>query len=331
MINYIKSEDNLPIVKISMDKFKFNRGKFCMSFDFDIDPLRNSIKKVGVINKPKIISYDGGDIEIVAGYRRILALKELKINEVSCFNLSNSGKTDFDMLLMNIHDNLHTRKLNNIEKSMVLNRLINYSKDKQIGKEFISLFAINERELETLLKIDTLPEGLKYSIVRNSISLKALENIFSIDNEKERITCLEWINKLKLNFNQQLQFIEYINDISRLNKTTIHRVLLDNDFKEMYDDKKKNTPQKARKLLHTLREKLFPNLTGYERIFARRVNKLQLPGNIKISHPRYFEAEGYKLEIEFKNNHDLKDSIDYLGKVKGLENIGDPWEKDQLK
>ena len=329
MIYNINAEENWPVVKLSMDRFKFDQGKFCMSFDFDINPLVTSIKKVGIINKPFIISYKGGDVEIVAGYRRILALKELKIEEISCFDLSGSGKTDLDILIMNIHDNLHARKLNNIEKSMALNMLINFSKDKKIDREFISLFEINGRDLETFLKIESLPDALKYSIARNAISLKALETILCFDNEREYLACLEWINKLKLNFNQQLQFIEYISEISRRSKSSVDQVLMGGAFKDIYDDENKNKPQKARKLLNILRGKLFPDLTEYERVFNRRVKKLQLPGNIKISHPKYFESEGYRLEVEFRSGPDLKDCIDHLGNVKGLENIGDPWEKDQ--
>ena len=325
--NIIK-EENRPVVNLSMDRFKFSQGKFCMSFDFDINPLVNSIKEIGIINKPYIISNREGDVEIVAGYRRVLALKELKIKEISCFDLSNSGKTDLDMLIMNIHDNLYIRELNNVEKSMALNRLINLSKDKRIGSKFISLFKISERELETLLKIEFLPEDLKYSIARNSISLKALESSLDFDNEKDCHACLELIDKLKLNFNQQLQFIDYINDISRQKKSTIYRVLREDDFKDIYDDKNKNNPQKARKLLNILREKLFPDLTEYEKTFQRRVKRLQLPENIKISHPRYFESEGYKLEVDFLDGPDLMNSIDRISNSKGIEKIGDPWEKD---
>jgi len=131
-MNYnINNEENQSVVKISMDRFKFNEGKFCLSYDFDVNPLIKSIKEVGIINKPVVRSYRGGDIEIVTGYRRILALKELKLKEVLCIDIAGSGKTDVDMLIMNIHDNLHTRKLNNVEKSMALNRLVKYSRNKR--------------------------------------------------------------------------------------------------------------------------------------------------------------------------------------------------------
>lgn len=324
MINHY-SENNWPAVSFTIDKFNLNPGKFCMSFGFDTDPLEHSIKKVGIINKPLILSGGNGKIEIVAGYRRILALKKMKIAEVSCFDLSDSGKTEFDMLMMNIHDNLYTRNLNNVEKSMALNRLKGILDTEELDNDIISLFGINRRELETVLCIDFLPDFLKCSIAENSISLKTLERVLELNGDRDRMVCLEWIDKLKLNYNQQLQFVEYINDISRLNKTPVHRVLMNDDYIKIYDDRKKNNPQKAKALLKNFRENLFPDLTKYEKIFKQRVNKLQLPGNMKISHARYFESEGYKLEIDFKDGRSLKSHLDYLLNTEGLERVGDPW------
>jgi len=267
----IHSKNSWPTVRLAIERFNLDPGKFCMSFCFGTDSLEYSINKAGIINKPFITADGNGKIEIVAGYRRILALKRLKIVEVSCFDLSDSGKSDFDMLMMNIHDNLHTRRLNYVEKSMAVNRLKGFSRFKELDDDIISLFGMNKRELETVLIIDSLPEFLKYSIARDIICLKSIEKILELNSDMDRMACLEWIDKLKLNYNQQLQFIEFIIDISRLNKAGIHRILLNDDFKKIYDDSKMNNPQKAKALLNLLREKLFPHLTGYEKIFRQRV------------------------------------------------------------
>jgi len=322
-------DNDWPIIKLHLAQLSHVPGKFCMSFGFDISLLANSIKKVGLINKPLITKDKKENIEIVTGYRRILALKELNVNEVLCFDLSDSGKTDLDMFMMNIYDNQNTRNFNNVEKSMALNRINDFIKKEKIDDNLISMLEINKRELEIFFKIETLPDSLKYAISDNSISIKALETLLRLDNDKDRMLCVEWINNLKLNYNQQLQFIEYITEISLLMNASIHQTLMDDALKKINEDEKKNTPQKAKALLNKLREKRFPDLTMYEKIFNQRVKKLQLPGNIKIRHPRYFESEGYQLEIDFKDGFDLKNNLDHLINVKGLESVGDPWEKDQ--
>ena len=320
------AENNWSVTEISMDKFNLNPGKFCMSFGFDLNPLESSIRKAGIINKPLITSDSKGNIEIVAGYRRILALKRMKISSVFCSDLTGSDKTDFEMMMINIHDNLYARNLNNIEKSMALNRLKSFLKTEKIDSELIRLLEINKRELDTLLKLDSLSESIKSLIMRNAVSLKALEKIMGFQSDRDCQAVLDWIDKIKLNFNQQIQFIEYTGELSRLNKITRRQVLMADEYRQIYDDEKMNNPQKGRKLLNHLRKRLFPDLTRYERIFTQRVNQLKLPGDIKISHSEYFESEGYRLEIEFRDGRSLKRHIEYLQNAEGLEKIGDPWK-----
>ena len=76
--------------------------------------------------------------------RIISEANRLKIKEVSCFDLSDSGKSDFDMLMMNIHDNLHTRNLNYVEKSMIINRLRDTLKAEELDNDIISIIGMNK-------------------------------------------------------------------------------------------------------------------------------------------------------------------------------------------
>ena len=54
-------------------------GPYCMSFGFDPDALALSIEKIGLVH-PLIITKSNNDnkYKIVAGYRRLIALKKLK-------------------------------------------------------------------------------------------------------------------------------------------------------------------------------------------------------------------------------------------------------------
>jgi len=54
---------------------------------------------------------------------------------------------------------------------------------------------------------------------------------------------------------------------------------------------------------------------------------LDLPANVKISHPPFFEDPNYRLEISFENGRKLAETIGKLSRLTGLEGIGDPWEE----
>ena len=129
---------------------------------------------------------------------------------------------------------------------------------------------------------------------------------------------------MKLNYNQQIQFIDYIIDISRIEKINITKLFDSEYYQNILTDKKKNIPQKAKELLDNLRQRRNPDYSKYKLLFEKRIRRLQLPNNIKIKHPKYFESEFYQLEIEFKDGDALLNDLNGLVKRDGLANICDP-------
>ena len=228
------------------------------------------------------------------------------------------------MFRLSFYDNFFSREFNLVEKSMILNRLSGLVKNDNLIKKYISLLNISFKEYELILKIEELNGLIKDLLASGHLSIKTLETLINIDS-KDALILIDWIIKLKLNHNYQIQFIENILDICRISKTSINTMLNDEYFLNILTDCRKNIPQKARELINALREKRNPKISNYQKIFEKGVKKLQLPNNIKIKHSRYFETEGYQLEIDFKNGDELINSIKTLLKRDGLKNIKDPW------
>ncbi|MGD9159396.1 MAG: ParB N-terminal domain-containing protein [Desulfobacteraceae bacterium] len=321
----IKLSQKRPILSVEIDQIPEEPCRFLMSYGFDNSELIKSISQVGIINNPYIFRNAEGIIEIVTGYRRILALKELGIKLVECFDLTDSGLSPFDMLKFALYDNLYTRNFNLVEKSIILNELTSLVKDDNSINKYISLINVNFRDYELILKIEEMDESIKGPVSTGSLNIKTLEQLIQLNTDSQMI-CVNWINNLKLNYNQQIQFIDYINDISRIEKISIKKLLDEQYYLSLLADNKKNTPQKAKELIDNLRERRNPDYHECQQIFEKKIRKLQLPKNIKIKHPRYFESEGYQVEIEFKNGSDLKKSLEMLLSRDGLESIDDPWK-----
>jgi hypothetical protein len=310
------------LIRVKTDQIPSEPGRFCMSYGFDNSALKRSILQAGIINNPYICRNDQGVIEVVTGYRRILALKELDIKNIECFDLTDSGMSSFDMLKLAINDNLFTREFNLVEKSTILHRLISLAKDDNSINEVISLLKINKKEYELILKIEGLEESIKNFISSGSLNVKTLEHLVYLDIDNQ-IICTNWIDNLKLNYNQQIQFIDYIIDISRIEKISIPKLLNEEFFITLLSDKKKNIPQKAKELIDNLRQRRNPDYSKYKLIFEKKIRKLQLPKNIRIKHPSYFESEFYQMEIEFKDGNELINSLNKLIDRDELANIGD--------
>ena len=320
----IKSPGKYPLIRLEIDKIPDQAGRFCSSYGFDNSELKRSISQIGIINNPYIFRNSDGSIEVVTGFRRMLILKELNVNEVECFDLTDSGLSEYDMLSFAIHDNLFARRFNLVEKSIILNMLIELTKEISSINEFCFLLDVNLRDYELVLKIEGLDKYIKDSIACETLNIKALEQLINLGSDNCLI-CTTWINELKLNYNQQIQFIDYMKDITRINKISIRQLLDDEYYSNLLTDKKKNIPQKARELIENLRERRNPDFHRYKNLFDRNIKRLKLPKNVKINHPRYFESEFYHLEVEFKDGIELKNSLKGLMDRDELENVGDPW------
>jgi ParB-like chromosome segregation protein Spo0J len=318
---------NNNTVFIDIREFNEKPGPFCMSYGFDLNSIITSIETVGLINKPYIRRVKTGSIDIVTGYRRILALKAINWDRVPCIELLDSSLSDRDLLLLNIYDNLCTRRFNYIEKGMILNRLLKYFEIEDIYRSYINLLDISSRrEVGILIKIEELDDDVKEIIAGESLSIKTIESLFELKDHFRNIV-LKWIIKLKLNINQQIIFIEYINDISIIEGKSIQEILNEASFADLKMEDDNNNPQKAKRFIELLRSRRLPVLTRNEKAFARQIYNLGLPKNVRIKHSPFFENPDYLLEISFKDGKNLKEILDALARIKGFSNIKDPWKE----
>ena len=98
-IKIIHSTVNISDIDLKPD------GPFCMSFDFDLELLKESISQYGILNPPVVIKNADDSFSIVAGYRRLLAAQELGLKNAECRLLPKDFSV-FDALMLNFNDNL---------------------------------------------------------------------------------------------------------------------------------------------------------------------------------------------------------------------------------
>jgi hypothetical protein len=321
------TEEN-PIL-LQLSELDENPGPYCMSFGFDLAPLIQSIKEVGLINPPLILRNREGRAEVVAGYRRILALKSLQREEIRCMDLTSAGLDPLKLLLLNLYDNLATREFNEVEKAMILKRLIPHISKEKIVERYMALLNLPSREeiLDFYLRLEGLAPAIRHSLVERRVSIQAIKPLMEMDCDS-RSGIFGCISKLQLNFNQQIQFIDYITDISIKEQKEIKEILKEDLISGLLDNEKLNNPQKARRLLGLLKSLRFPALTRSEEAFRKKISTLNLPKGLRIDHPPFFEGEGYTLEIRFKEGRELREKINALSRLQDLESITDPWMED---
>jgi hypothetical protein len=313
------------IVYFKSKEFDQKPGPFCMSFRFDNKMIISSIEKTGLINYPYVRRNEKGLLDIITGYRRIMALKALNWEMIPCIEITDYDLADSDLLNLNLYDNLCTRRFNDVERGMILNRLMfHFSKDV-IYEHYMNLINISKRkEVDLLVKVEELSEDVKNSIADGIFSMKTLESLINMKTSELNIIS-KLIADLNLNFNHQSLFIEYINDISIRENMDLQDLLNEDAFTELIMEKTQNIPQKAKRILELLRARRFPIITTTEKAFTKMVSLLDMPKNARIKAPPFFEGQEYTLEVSFKNGKELKHTIDDLSRIEEIEIIKDPW------
>ena len=175
-------------------------------------------------------------------------------------------------------------------------------------------------------KLEELDMALRTSCADGDLPLKTIKAFLETDPEA-RPALFRWIKDLKLNFNQQMLFIENTLDISVREETTVLQVLQEKSLLSIKEDQKLNNPQKAKRSLSYLRNRRFPLLTRSEEAFEKMISGLGLPERVKISHAPFFENPDYRLEILFRDGKVLGETVKNLARINELEGICDPWEE----
>ena len=319
-----------PLISLDSKAINDDPGPFCMSYGFALDPLIRSIQEFGLINLPIVVRGGEGRVDVVSGYRRILALKNLQIGEIPCRDITDSGLSPLQLLLLNLHENRVTREFNEVEKAMILARLIHHIPREEVIHSYMPLLSFPSREsvLDLFLNMEGQSHTVKRALAKGEVSVKAFEALLEVESDF-RSDLIESILNLRLTFNQQLQFIELTVDICIRDGIDIPKMFNQTPFLEIMEDAKLNLPQKTKAILGLLRSIRFPFLTRSEESFRKAVSELGLPDRTRISHPPFFEGPGYRLEVPFKNGRQLKDRINVLNNLDGLEALADPWQEEE--
>jgi len=312
-------------VKVALWEIDLDPGRFCMSFDFSLEQLKASIQEFGVLNPPYLMKDSESHYTVVAGYRRLLAVRELGWSDIVCQVLHDSYPP-FKAFLLNLHDNLIQRKMNEIEKAMVLQRLTRFVKHEQIITQFMPMLDIpaNRQTLKLFLGLEELQEPIRRSVSRERLSLRVAGLMMSLGIE-DRLKINELFTAFKWSFNQQWEAIQWVAEIASREGRSIEEVINDREVTEILHSNRMSNPQKLKTIVKVLKRRRFPSLMKAENEFIKGISALTLPERVKIIPPPSFEGIDYRLEIVFTKGKELRDRLEKLSHLSGLEKITDFW------
>lgn len=317
----------IPVVRLDLDILAADPGYFRMSFGFDLEPLSTSIDAAGLLNQP-VVWRQQGRVHVVSGYRRVLALRRLGMSTVECRVIPSSTSRSRCMLL-NFHDNLATRPLNQVEKAMACARLSSFFPRREVIDRYMPALGLpsHEKTLELYLAIDAEPDGeIKQALASGQMSLKATAALLNLDAPAKK-AFFDLFSSVRFNLNQQIQIIDMFCDISGMTGIGLSILIEEKELRTIVDSRTMNRPQKARAVLDYCRRRRYPSLHAAENRFRSIVGRLGLPSEVSILHPEYFEASDFRMEVKFKDGTHLKNLLARLNRLP-LETLSIPWKEN---
>ncbi|MBI3315922.1 MAG: ParB/RepB/Spo0J family partition protein [Candidatus Omnitrophica bacterium] len=162
-----------------------------------IRELAKSIKEKGVIQPVIVRAADQDNFELIAGERRLRAVRELGLNEIPAIVRRVSDK---DVLEMSIVENIQREELNALEEAKAYRRLTQEfgltqeSVAERVGKD--------KSSVSNLLRILSLPEKVQDYLSKNMITFGHAKALLPLLDAKRQIAFCEKIIRKNLSVRQ---------------------------------------------------------------------------------------------------------------------------------
>ncbi len=182
----------------------------------------------------------------------------------------------------------------------------------------------HEGTLKFYMKLLDLDESIQKAVAREECPVRVAKALAEMEGSS-RQAVFHWVTMLKFNINQQLNFIEYANDIAARENITTSELLSEESLMKLAENPSLNTPHKAKAVLEALRMRRFPRLAQAQEAAARIVKEIPMPPEISIHYDPYLEDPNYRLEVKFRNGKNLRKAINKLHALDELEAIPELW------
>ena len=297
---------NLKTKRIYLKNIDRKDKTFLLSYGYDLNPLKQSIKQVGLLNPPILRKKSAAAYQIICGYRRIYVLRELGVSSLTSAIVP-SKTTDRENLLLSLYDNTSHREFNPIEKSMAIMKLQNYYPEEKIVHDFLPVLKLQPHitQLKAFRPLYRLEREIKDALLEEKISEHTAIQLSQMDRTSRRALG-KFLIALRLSVSKQVEILEYASEIAIRENLPIEKLILTSEMRSILDNEKLNNPQKGEAIRKHLRERRYPQRTKKEREFTRNLKQLKLHPCINLKPPPFFEGNHYHLSLHFKDLEELK-------------------------
>jgi len=277
------------IIEISLSKI-IESSDFNVFQQIDFSLIENFKKKYPfiidiIINK---------DNELISDYSFFEFHKKKKLNKAKVILFEDDNYNSF-FLSYNFRDKFFS--INNYEKLLFLNKIINKVKINEIHKNINLGIKISEKLISNLERI--IGSSCKSALIKNRISIEACNRIIEFENKNIDLI-IKLFNKIKFSFSNQLKTIDFMEEISFKEKISFEKIINKSGIEKILES---DNPEKD--FMQELFNYRFPLYSNKKKEWDNFIKSLKLPNNFTINHFPFFEKKSIDLNINFKDKEEF--------------------------
>ncbi len=312
--------------KIGIDAIDSTDDTFSMTFHPDLEALRRSINHVGLLQPITVRQKTRGEgYQVISGFKRLTACEQLELREVEAFSFAKSELDDLEGFHMGFYENLASRSLNLIEKSMVIEKLMRrFGLSKEvIARDYMPMLGLQPSRgiLAKMSQLVHLRREIKRYIVEEGVSLENAIGLLEFSPE-DQAEIAGLVSELKLGENKLKEVLTFLREISLRDGLTM-REMVRGEIGALASDMALSKVQKTHRVRRRLREMRYPQLTQLEEDFRGKLKGLGLSPGISLQPPPYFEGDTFRLEFGFRNAGEFRAILSKLIEASERRELGE--------
>ncbi|QJA05609.1 hypothetical protein FVE67_01820 [Thermosulfurimonas marina] len=280
----------MELLQVKLSEIDLSSRTFVFSFPPRGDLLRESLRRVGLIEPPVITEHEGRFLP-VAGEGRLLALRDLGAERAPV--LLARGLSPLKAQEQALESNLF-RDLNPVEKAEALARFSRYLSPEEAASKVLPRlgFSAEARWYFLLLRLSEAPRELKEAVAQRGLPLKVAERLLRFPPEA-LVRTLGLLERLRFTVSEAREVTEGLLDLSRKE---------DRPLTELLEEFEAFSSRDA--FLKAFRGRLRPHLFRREEE-TRRLREALLSQGARLESPPAFERDEHHLIIPFKDRSEL--------------------------
>lgn len=271
------------------------------------DPvLEESLAKTGVLNPVKLIGKGDGYL-LLSGWKRVESVLKTGETKIPAITYAQQKLDEETRFLLVYFENY--QRINELDKAEIIYKLTHIAKldPSLIVNDYMKILGISPsyRNYEKYMKLAGLEKEIRLAYYKDELTLDhllLLSDICSPQLCKDIYNFV--ISDYKFNANESREVLRNITEISLRDGKTVNEII-----SEITAENGKLTKNEFRKLLKYLR---YPVVSRTAESFRAKLNEVEMNPNLSINHHPYFESNDLEYRISFRNEKELKESIDNL-------------------